>query len=382
MSTGRTGDNDDNNLVSEQDPLLSSTATQPLSPTDAFSLFDEVARVAAQPTPPPPDEEADQVPKPDTVRPVNMSGNIGNVSMPCFAYETAPFWLKLLDEKLKDEQVDDEVVMFKFLREYIPITGSPETVLSLLTPIPPVKPYTTLRDAILTHVQPSAQKRVIQLLIEEGLDGSTPSEFLARMRKIADSDPEHTMLTELVFSCWAAKLPAFVRLAISGEKDLAIAASKADMMMARDRSSNLSQLLSSTSSPIATTAQISAISKATDKSNNSGGGTNSRVDRLETKMDDLTKQVLLLTQSVNNLLINNSNNYKGRSRARSKSRPRDRSSSRSTELFDDGNALGKICYYHKTYNLDARHCTSGCRYYASHQAQQAAVASNPPPASN
>ncbi|XP_059488604.1 uncharacterized protein LOC132204244 isoform X2 [Neocloeon triangulifer] len=379
MSTEGTGDLAKINAVSEPD-LPPSTADQPRSPADAntSAFFDEVARDAAQPTPPltgDPDAQPPQE-QPDTP-PVFNFRIMANISMPMFEYETAMTWLKLLDDKFAEENLADEPQMFRFLRDFIPINGTPESILCHLAPMPKSQPYTTLKTAILTHVEPTTQARVRQLMIDESPNGAKPSEFLARMQRIAESDATHPMMNEMLFSCWANKLPDNIRLAISGERDVTVAAARADMMVARDHTNAVTHSFS-TPAP-----QLSAIKHTTNKTNSTSysGGTPTRVDRLETKLDDLAQQVLALTQSVQTLLNNKSDSFnRGRSRWRSKSRTGERSKSRYTDLFDDGNAAGKICYYHKTFQLDARKCITGCRYHSSHQSLQAAAAITPTPA--
>lgn len=167
--------------------------------------------------------------------------------------------------------------------------------------------YKAVKERLIQQFADSEQQRLRKLLQDLPLDGKKPTALLREMRTLAGG----TVSDELLQSLWTQRLPTQAKAILSAHDG------------------NLDQL-AKLADKIVEVSEGSSINAVCVPSE-------SAVERLERRMDDLARQFSSLSTN---------------RRARSSSRSH-RSRSRSKSKYSE-------CYYHRKFGKDARNCRSPC----------------------
>ena len=203
-------------------------------------------------------------------------------------------------------------------------------VRDILAAPPTINPYESLKAALLGRIEPTEQKRMQQLLIEE-LGDQTPSQLLRRMKHLhgGSASTDQPILRQLFLQRLPTQVQGIIAVAPQGSLD--DLASMADRIMAS---------LSTTVSAVQRTPptlQTPAVS-----------------DRLAEKVEHLTRVVEQLSAS------SHERSRSQQSTARpSASRP-SRVSSPSRDR--DVSPTTGICWYHSKFQGRAHKCISPCSF--------------------
>ena len=191
--------------------------------------------------------------------------------------------------------------------------------------------YDDLKAELLKATSTTLQERLQQLVDKEELGDRKPSQFLGILQGLMGEVP---VSDELMRGFFLRRMPptvCAVLAALPADTSTAKLATAADAIIA--------------AAPSITTPPINQVEKSNTTASSAsatgadgGASYNSRMDRLEKQVEELTKQVKRLT-------------YRNRSRSRS----------RSQSSAADSNKQG-LCFYHKKFGDKARHCESPCTY--------------------
>ncbi|XP_048005996.1 uncharacterized protein LOC125241518 [Leguminivora glycinivorella] len=175
--------------------------------------------------------------------------------------------------------------------------------------------YETLKKELIRRLAVSEQERVDRLVSEEELGDNKPSTFLRRLRSLAGTTKDETLLRQL----WMRRLPTNVQAILAAHTDLSLEklAGLADNII-----------------------EVSPGSSKVNKIDNTCPS--SDMASLKECIEQLTMQVASLAGS----------QARGRSRNRSSSRTRSR----------NGSPTSRRCWYHRKYGTKATKCISPCNW--------------------
>lgn len=239
----------------------------------------------------------------------NLRGEIARVSV-----RIPPFWS--INPAMWFSQVEAQFAIAGISNDftrYNTVVGAMDS--SVLTHVSDIllgpeqqKSYKALKERLIQQFADSEQQRLRKLLQDLPLDGKKPTALLREMRTLAGS----TVSDELLQSLWSQRLPTQAKAILSAhDGNLDQLAKLADKIVEVNNDSS-----------------VNAIS----------GPADSALERLERRMDDLTRQIASL-----------STNHRSRSSTR-----RHHSRNRSKSQHSD-------CYYHRRFGKDARNCRSPCK---------------------
>ncbi|XP_063635070.1 uncharacterized protein LOC134805774 [Cydia splendana] len=175
--------------------------------------------------------------------------------------------------------------------------------------------YETLKKELIRRLAVSEQERVERLVSEEELGDSKPSAFLRRLRSLAGTTKDETLLRQL----WMRRLPNNVQAILAAHTDLSLEklAGLADNIIEVSPGSSKVNKIDSSCPP-------------------------SEMASLKECIEQLSMQVASLAGS----------NTRSRSRNRSSSRTRSRNGSPAT----------RKCWYHRRYGTRASKCVPPCNW--------------------
>ena len=84
----------------------------------------------------------------------------------------------------------------------------------IITP-PTEKPYDVLRETVTTSVTASTHKRISQLLEQETIGDSKPSQFLKRLQKLAEGATDKSIVKHIFFQ----RIPTQYKVAIAAQDE-------------------------------------------------------------------------------------------------------------------------------------------------------------------
>jgi hypothetical protein len=299
-----------------------------------------------------------------------------NINKIDFMPERADLFFDLLEIQFDRMHITDELDRFGILVGMIPPPHFPEAASLLVRTIPHDLPYTKLKDVVLACFLPTDYRQIRARLRNEKLGVDKPSDFLARLQRIAfppGSAVNEVMVAE-VRDLWQSQMPEFWRATLTSLAEVNDAAKVADQLY-------LCQVYPGTSSVAALNFTPPALPISFQQEPQTAALRFSRSAEDETgkrlsKVEDQIVQINRRLDGISSLLSNNNgrtyaknNSENFRSRGRSPSRPR-------SVKRDMKNG---VCWYHEQYGMDAKKCEPECRHHAGFLAYSTAsskVASN------
>lgn len=193
---------------------------------------------------------------------------------------------------------------------------------------PPRGKYELIKNKLITAFDESDESRVHRVLRNCTLGSDKPSHFLHKLKNLGGNHISEAVLR----SIFLEQMPENLRdiLIVSEVKDLARLALQADKI-SEMRTNNFN---------------VAAVSTPLNHSTNS-------IDNLQEQVNQLTKMIEALSSRQARSEIRRPSSWRRRSQSRN-NRNRRRSSSRENT---DG-----LCYYHRRFSDQARHCTSPCTW--------------------
>ncbi|XP_065291502.1 uncharacterized protein [Dermacentor albipictus] len=212
-----------------------------------------------------------------------------------------------------------------------------EEVADLLSGPPPATPYSDLKAALLERTTTSQRARMQQLLSAEDLGDRRPSQLLRRMRQLM-SDNTTVSDDRLLRELFMQRLPVNVQmvLATATVMDLNSLASLADKVM-----------------EVVTPAvcNVTSSSPTASSAPQTSSSTDSPIDVLCNRLDQLVCAAERHRTSPRH------GRYRSSSRSR---RPREERSRSQTPP--------RVCFYHRRFGQEARHCLRPCAWQGNQPA--------------
>ncbi|GAA49140.1 transposon Ty3-G gap-Pol polyprotein [Clonorchis sinensis] len=243
--------------------------------------------------------------------------NAASVHLPPFWHHDPCIWFTQAQAQFALRGITQEHTMYYHVLAVLPPELAADLRDVLLNP-DDTKPYTQLRNAIITRTSLSEHKRLEQLISGETLDGCTPSQFLRRLYGIlGDRKIDDALLKQLFLK----RLPTHVQSILAPDTDkvqLTQLANIADRILEiQPRSPNLNSLDTSTA-----------------------------VSSLHARIDELAQQIAAISFDRTPRRRFTSPHQQRRRRASSVSRP------------------SGYCWYHTQFGRFARKCTAPCSFRA------------------
>lgn len=255
-----------------------------------------------------------------------------SVKLPDFQPSDPELWLQLVDATFAIAKVDDEHLKFNYVATHLTPNVARE-VRDVLMNKPTEKPYSALVSALKDRLCASQETKIRQLLEREDIGDSTPSQFLRRLRTLADT----AFSDDTLKAIWTSRLPQNIRgiLATQAKSSLDDIATLADKVL-------------ETMQPQISAADGETVRECCAASNSA----------LQKRVDTLTAKLASLKTNINSDNRNRREREErySRVRPRSNSRVRPRSNSRVTDTSSH------LCWYHSTFGARARKCTKPCSF--------------------
>lgn len=261
--------------------------------------------------------------------------NVGlsTLKLPQFYDKYPQQWFVLAESQFRIKNINQESIKY----DYLLLALSQDlfaTVSDIVQNIndnwnnPGLNPYTLLKEALLERNSLSESQRLETLLKDIDIGDRKPSEFYRALKQTAGQSDSIT--EKLITQLWIRKLPMQIQISLKTlpNPDVKTLLSMADSIYEIFLMNNQGHLQA-----------IGSSSEQLIK--------NEHISRLE-------NQIKLLTESIQKLTTNHtqqSSNFK-RFRSRSNSRPRNIQSD-STE---------QLCWYHKKFGTKAKKCISPCNF--------------------
>lgn len=280
--------------------------------------------------------------------------------VPLFAKTNVDIFFASLESQFLVHKIDSELERYSYLLSaFNDYDSLDESARSIICRRPmPDKPYELLSKALIAVAKPSDYSHVRALLKKEHRDDETkPSEFLARLVRIADPDgTNHDAILTDIRETWLKNLPADWHTTLVAVSDLKEAAMKADGLARWQKDPEEAAAFKeatggrSPSMPVAATtapaasSQVSALSDSTDV----------RLARLEKSFADLSTFLMKGGQQQYNNSNNNQQYFGGRNQQRQNNRGNSRGRQGRSPSPSAGNS--DVCYPHQKYGDEAWTC--------------------------
>lgn len=261
-----------------------------------------------------------------------------SVKLPDFQPNDPELWLQLVESAFVIAKVDDELLKFNYVATHLSPNIARE-VRDVLMNKPAEKPYSALVKALKDRLCASQETKIRQLLEREDIGDSTPSQFLRRLRTLANT----AFSDDTLKAIWTSRLPQNIRgiLATQAKSSLDDIATLADKVV-------------ETMNPQISAADGPTIRECCAANNNA----------LQKQIDTLTAELASLKthNNIDNRNRRDRNEHYSRarsnSRTRSNSRVRPQYKSRVTDTYSNSN----LCWYHIKFGANARKCTKSCGF--------------------
>lgn len=241
--------------------------------------------------------------------------------LPTFVRKNPHVWFAQVEAVFDLHRVTSEATRFRHLLCNLPPEVADEVADVIGAPLNDA-PYQRLKQSILDRTTASESARLRHLLTHEELGDRRPSQLLNTMRQLVGAsnvDSNGALLKELFLQ----RLPQSTRIVLAAAGDLTL-----------DRAAELADRVHDATFPSVATLASTADSSA--------------VSRLETRIDQLAASIEALRASPDR-------------RCGSSPRPTRRSSSPGGSISRSSRS-SSICWYHRTFQHRARHCTSPCSW--------------------
>ncbi|XP_059487998.1 uncharacterized protein LOC132203866 [Neocloeon triangulifer] len=273
-------------------------------------------------------------------------------------------YFTFLEKQLNIHKITDEPLRVSELLGSIPLDELEDSVVQKMAAVKETDAgaFQALKDILLEAAEPTNLERIKLLLAGEPRGTSKPSEYLARLQRLANGngiESSSDFMNSYVKVLWLQGLPEPMQNTLLAIEDLNVAAKRADELISWFEMQKKSEGAAAAFLPPA--PKVAAVEQAPD-----------RIAILEGRVDkliDLVQDIKISTAAVsyeprgrsNYRGGNNNNNFRRRSR----------SNSTAQKLMADGK-----CYYHSKYADEAYKCVPACKLYADFQKKQADPAKN------
>lgn len=263
---------------------------------------------------------------------INASGNdMASADVSRVAVKPPPFWKSnpalwfiQLESQFAIANIISDETKFHYVISALD-TELLNSVTDLIMNPPKSEIYTALKTKLIEVHSESETSKIRTLLQGLELGDQRPSQLLTRMRSLAGDTVGETLLKSL----WMNRLPNNMQSILAAlNENLNGLASVADKIHELPLGPNVHAV-----------------------NNNSAQNDDSRIARLEKKIEDLTSLVCELRT--------HNPRRNSRPRHRTNSFKRQKSNSRTRTSIDAENDL---CFYHKTFGKNARKCRSPCKF--------------------
>ncbi|XP_065351649.1 uncharacterized protein LOC135947022 [Cloeon dipterum] len=277
-----------------------------------------------------------------------------NFKPPVYSAEHAELFFSLLEEQFAQAGIINEKEKFLCLARAVPYVALPEAAANLIRKIPQLEPYAALKNALLTNLRPSDYESLRSRMRSIPLGTMKPSEFLARLRSLADEATLGNAIFQAdLLAIWRAAMPAEWRHVLVVERDIDAAAQKADELhVYKQQTGAAAPQRDNAAAPQCEIAAVRA-----------GGSRNSSEDRrfasVEKSITDIKGEMYKMQLAISEL----SNNRGRRANRGERGRSFSRSPSASRQADDR-------CYHHKRFGDKAYQCRPFCRFYSQFCADQ------------
>ena len=244
------------------------------------------------------------------------SSSIGRVAvkMPPFWRNKSSLWFAQLEAQFDLAQITLEKTRFTYVVANLEECYASE-VEDIITSPPAVNPYSPIKEQLILRLSSSEEKRIRQLISDEELGDSTPSQFYRRLKSLAGSAIQDSLLKTL----WVQRLPSQTQAILQAQSDLSIE----KLLSISDKIAEVQMSSSPSTSVCATQFQP---------------GLEKKVEQLALKLEEIQQAL----------------------------RPR-RSNSRSRSLSRQRSLKGS-CWYHNRFGTRARKCVQPCSFRRSENA--------------
>lgn len=277
---------------------------------------------------------------------------------PSYTPNRPDMFFAVLESQFKRHKVIDESQRFSLLINAIDLDTLDERAGSMVIKEPDDLPYTTLKAAILEALKPADYNQVRALMQKESLGTTMPTDFLARLIRIAD--PEGTA-NEVVMAdvkdTWLRGMPPEWCTSLLTFTSLKEAAKSADVFkLWKDNpltqgiyqaatgmgAAAPTMPVAAVSAPVLPLAapQVAATTLPTD--------VDARLARMEDMMSQMSKLIVQTAANRPNTTYRGRNNNANSERGRSQSPAR----------INNG-----LCWRHERFGAEAHWCHEGCQHY-------------------
>jgi hypothetical protein len=312
---------------------------------------------------------------------ISMSTTSNKFKTPVFQREYADMFFGGLESQFDFHKVDDEFARYSMLVGALDYKQMDEKSSALIRKRPAATPYSSLKEAILESIKPTDYSQTKALLMKEKLNDGKPSDFLARLTRIADPDGnKNPVVVSDVKEIWIHALPVAWHNTLLAISDMTEAGMKADVLSRWQHTPtqtasyreaigvDVSMPVAAVSNPFLLPApQVAAVADHLDLA--------SRMTRMENSLADLSIALLgsrnnnsnnQRGRSNNNNNNNNNNNTSGGGQGKKgKGFQATRDRSQSPARLNNG-----LCYAHNKYGDDAYTCRDYCTQWNTFQAQK------------
>lgn len=219
-----------------------------------------------------------------------------------------------------------------------------DQVFDLVRTRPSTEPYTTLKKAIIDKFSESAMARLDKLTSGIQLGDGKPSHLLSQLQRTNATSDE-----SIVRRYWIKRLPPAARAVIVG-------------MLEAQPNTPLNQLAITADAVLDSLAETTSIASVTSDSNihsniNAVSSIDSRVDKLEKRIDTQETTLQQINSKLGQLLANDRSRQRDRSQSQS-----NRSNTPQRSTTNEQQQQSKSCWFHRKYGSQARKCLSPCDF--------------------
>ncbi|CAN8013061.1 unnamed protein product [Ixodes pacificus] len=252
------------------------------------------------------------------------------LTLPKFWAEDPALWFVQVENKFRLHRITSQIRQYELLIDALPPQAATEVRDILLSPLGDT-PYDTLKEALVSRLVASEQRRLQQLLSAEELGDRRPSQFLRHLQHLL-GDKAASIDAAILRELFLQRLPPPVRvgLAVAHRLPLLELAELADLIMEVN-----SPTIGATQRTSDLTSDIAELRKAMEK--------------LTAEVSELRRESSQRARSTGRRSRDRAGQRFGRDSSRRPS-PSPPSSAKS------------LCRYHRQFGSEARHCRPPCSW--------------------
>ncbi|XP_063538681.1 uncharacterized protein LOC134747933 [Cydia strobilella] len=261
------------------------------------------------------------------------------VRVPPFNADEPALWFAQIEAQFHLSKITLDDTKFYYVAGQLEARYAME-VKDVITNPPAADKYPKIKAELIKRLSASQEKRTRQLLVQEELGDRSPLQFLRHLQNLAGA----VATSDLLRTIWCDRLPHNVQtiLASQSEQPLDKLADLADRVYELAPSTPRAPQVATTSGAATTYAPACSVSHAPV----------SPTDALTQQVNELTRQVALLT----------TNFKRGRSHSRSHFSSRPRRHSRSRPRMPQPPPNHPHCFYHYNFGQKAHKCSKPCSF--------------------